>query len=244
MFASSVSVPSFAVYKRLTPEFMAASTAKLAKSKSVQSEVEYFKNKVSRLQEVDDVFKDSRLMRFILQSYDLADQIQYPARIKQIMKDDPAASGTLLQRMTSPGYRDINAAMDFFKSGLTKLKSEALQADIIARYQSARNVDQVSQLSPNLEDALYFERKIGKVKNGYEILGDRALFNVARSALNLPPYVSAGNIERLKIMIESKLDMGKLNDSKYVKGLIERFLVLKDIETRQSEGGGLINMFA
>ncbi|MCA3664378.1 MAG: hypothetical protein INF06_10995, partial [Methylobacterium sp.] len=60
---------------------MATSTAKLAKSKSVQSEVEYFKNKVARLQEVDDVFKDGRLMRFILQSYDLADQIQYPARI-------------------------------------------------------------------------------------------------------------------------------------------------------------------
>jgi len=244
MFASSGSVPSFAVYRRLTPEFMAASTAKLAKTRPVQSEVEYFKNKVARLQEVDDVFKDGRLMRFILQSYDLADQIQYPARIKQIMKDDPAASGTLLQRMTSPGYRDINAAMDFFKSGLTKLKSEALQNDIIARYHSARNVDQITELGPNLEDALYFERRIGKVKNGYEILGDRALFNVARSALNLPPSVSAGNIERLKVMIESKLDMSRLNDSKYVKGLVERFLVLKDVETRQSQGGGLINMFA
>jgi hypothetical protein len=56
--------------------------------------------------------------------------------------------------------------------------------------------------------------------------------------------VSAGNIERLKVMIESKLDMSRLNDSKYVKGLVERFLVLKDVETRQSQGGGLINMFA
>lgn len=244
MFGSSASVSSFAVYRRLTPDFMAASTAKLAKSKSVQSEVEYFKNKVARLQEVDDVFKDGRLMRFILQSYDLADQIQYPARIKQIMKDDPAASGTLLQRMTNPGYREINAAMDFFKSGLTKLKSASLQADIIARYQSARNVEQVSQLSPNLEEALYFERKIGKVKNGYEILGDPVLFNVARTALSLPSYVSASNIDRLKLMIESKLDMSRLKDTKYVKGLIERFLVLKDVETRQTEGGGLLNMFA
>jgi hypothetical protein len=101
MFALSASVSSFAVYRRLTPDFMAASTAKLAKSKSVQSEVEYFKNKVARLQDVDDVFKDGRLMRFILQSYDLADQIQYPARIKQILKDDSTASGTLLQRMTN-----------------------------------------------------------------------------------------------------------------------------------------------
>ncbi len=38
--------------------------------------------------------------------------------------------------------------------------------------------------------------------------------------------------------------MTKLNDSKYIKGLIERFLVLKDVETRRNEGGGLVNMFA
>ncbi|MCA3675282.1 MAG: hypothetical protein INF05_09765, partial [Methylobacterium sp.] len=66
----------------------------------------------------------------------------------------------------------------------------------------------------------------------------------ARTALSLPSYVSASNIDRLKVMIESKLDMSRLKDTKYVKGLIERFLVLKDVETRQAEGGGLLNMFA
>lgn len=244
MLGSSVSISAFAVYKRLTPDFMATSTAKLAKSKSVQSEVDYFKDRVSRLQSVDDVFKDNRLMRFILKAYDLDDQMQYPARIKQIMKDDPTSPTALVRRMTNPGYREINAALDFFKSGLTKLKGEALQKDIITRYQSARNEEQVSQLSPNLEEALYFERKIGKVRNGYEILGDPVLFNVAKTALNLPSFVSASKIERLKDTIESKLDMTKLNDSKYIKGLIERFLVLKDVETRRNEGGGLVDMFA
>ena len=244
MSALSLSVPSFAIYRQLTPEYMERTTAKLAKSKSVQNEVEYFKNKVSRLNSVDDVFKDGRLMRFILKAYDLDDQMQYPARIKQIMKDNPDDSKALLQRMTNPGYREINSALDFFKSGLTKLKGEALQKDIIAKYQAARAEDQVSDLSPNLEEALYFERKIGKVKNGYEILGDPVLFNVAKTALNLPSSIGAGNIDRVKTLIESKLDMTRLNDKKYVKGVVERFLVLKDVETRRSDGGGLIDMFA
>lgn len=244
MLGSSVSVSSFAIYKRLTPAYMAENTAKLAKSSSVKNEVEYFRNKVSNLQSVDDVFKDGRLMRFILKAYDLEDQMQYPARIKQIMKDDPTNPRALLQRMTNPGYREINSALDFFSSGLTKLKGEALQKDIITRYQSARNEDQIAGLSPNLEEAFYFERKIGKVRNGYEILGDPVLFNVAKTALNLPASVSGSNIERLKVLVESKVDMTKLNDTKYVKSMIERFLVLKDVETRRNEGGSLIDMFA
>lgn len=244
MFGSSVTVSSFAIYKRLTPAYLAESTAKLAKSSSVKNEVEYFRNKVSNLQSVDDVFKDGRLMRFVLKAYDLEDQMQYPARIKQIMKDDPTDPRALLQRMTNPGYREINAAMDFFVSGLTKLKGEALQKDIISRYQSARSDDQLAELSPNLEDALYFERRIGRVRNGYEILGDPVLFSVAKTALSLPSSVSASNIDRLKALVESKVDMTKLNDTKYVKSMVERFLVLKDVETRRNEGGGLIDMFA
>ncbi len=78
MLGSSVSISAFAVYKRLTPDFMATSTAKLAKSKSVQSEVDYFKARVSRLQSVDEVFKDNRLMRFILKPMTLKTSCSIP----------------------------------------------------------------------------------------------------------------------------------------------------------------------
>lgn len=244
MLLASNAFPALPLYKRLTPDFMTANTIKVSKSASVQTEVAYFKERVGKLENVDDFFKDSRLMRFALTAYSLEDQLQYPARIKQIMKGDASNPQALVRRMTSPGYREINAAFDFYNSGLTKLKSASFQAEITARYYSARNEQSISEMSPDLADALYFERMIGKARSGYDILGDPTLFAVAQKALNLPPQVSSSKIERLKLMIESKLDMKRLNETKYVKDLVERFLVLKDVETRKSAGGGLIDIFA
>lgn len=244
MLLTSNAFPAYPLYKRLTPEFMNANTLKVSKSSVVQNEVAYFKARVARVETVDDFLKDSRLLRFALEAYSLSDQLQYPARIKQIMKDDATDPRSLVRRMTSPGYREINAAFDFFKSGVSKLKSSAFQTEIIARFHSARNEQSISEMSPDLADALYFERMVGKVRSGYDILGDPTLFGVVRKALNLPPAVSSSKIERLKVMIEEKFDLKRVNDTKYVKGLVERFLVLKDVETRQNQGGGLINMFA
>jgi hypothetical protein len=244
MLLTSNAFPALPLYKRLTPDFMTANTIKVSKSASVQSEVTYFKERVARLENVDDFFKDSRLMRFALTAYNLEDQLQYPARIKQIMKGDASNPQALVRRMTSPGYREINAAFDFYSSGLTKLKSASFQSEITARYYSARNAQSISEMSPDLADALYFERMIGKVKSGYDILGDPTLFAVAQKALNLPPQVSSSKIERLKVMIEEKFDLKRVNDTKYIKSLVERFLVLKEVDTRKSAGGGLIDIFA
>lgn len=244
MFVTSSVLSAYPLYQRLTPEFMAENTKKVSKSASVQNEVAYFKARVARIETVDDFLKDGRLLRFALKAYNLEDQLQYPARIKQIMKDDPTDPRALVQRMTSPGYREINGAFEFFKKGLTKLKSEAFQQEIVARYYAARNVDTLTETSPDLAEALYFERMIGKAKTGYDVLGDRVLFAVVIKALNLPVQAASTQIERLKTLIESKLDFKRLNEPKYVKSLVERYLILKDVESRRNEGGGLIDMFA
>lgn len=244
MLTASNAFPAYPLYKRMTPQFMQANTLKVSKSAEVQAEVTYFKTKVARTDNVDDLLKDTRALRFMLKAYDLEDQLQYPARIKQILKGDPSNPNALVNRMTSAGYRQINAAFDFFNSGMSKLKTESFQAEVVAKYYSARGEQSLSELSPDLADALYFERMIGKARNGYEVIGDPILFDVAKRALNLPPLAGSAKIEKLKALIESKMDFKKLNDVSYVKKLAERFLVLKDVETRQSQGGGLIDIFA
>jgi hypothetical protein len=244
MLTGSSTFPALPLYKRLSPDFMLTNTRKLSKSAVVQSEVTYFKTKVARLRSVDEFFKDKRLLRFALKAYNLEDQMQYPARIEQILKGDASDSASIVSRMRNAGYREINAGFDFFKSGLAKLKGESFQQELIGRYYAAENERSLGEMNPNVADVLYFERLIGKVKSGYEILGDPILFNVVKTALNLPPQVSGSKVERLKIMIESKFDMTRVKDSKYIKGIAERFLALKDVETRRAEGGGIIDMFA
>jgi hypothetical protein len=160
------------------------------------------------------------------------------------MKDNPDDPNALVRRMTSAGYREINAAFDFFKSGVAKLKDPEFQKSLIAKYQTQRYEISLGEINPNISDALYFERMIGKAKNGYEVIGDKVLFEVTKTALNMPSGAVSAKIERLRQWIEREMDFTKLDDPAYVKKLSHRFLMLKDVEAHKSTSNGLIDIFA
>ena len=61
-------------------------------------------------------------------------------------------------------------------------------------------------------DALYFERNAGKIKNGYDILGDNVLRAVVTYTLDLPPQIAVQSVEKQKQLIESKLDIKKFQN--------------------------------
>lgn len=244
MFGTSSVISAYPLYRQLTPAYVSQQTAKMAKSATVQSEIAYFKKKVETIKTPDEFVKDYRLLKFALTAYGLEDQLQYPARIQQIMKDDPEDPRALVRRMTSVGYREINAAFDFFKSGVTKLKDPNFQQTLIAKYTSQRYEISLGEINPNISDALYFERMIGKAKNGYEVIGDKVLFEVAKTALNMPPGAVTAKVERLRQWIEREMDFKRLNDPAYVKKLSHRFLMLKDVEAQKGSSRGLIDIFA
>lgn len=245
MISSFSTISAYPLFKSLTPTQMEANKAKYAKSAKVQTEVNYFKAKAAKVQTVDELLKDYRALKYMLTAYSMEDQLQYPARIKTILKDNAADSAALVNRMSSAGYREINAAFDFFKKGVANLKDSAFLDKLAKKYSDSAYELSLGDISPDLADAFYFQNKIGAVKNGYEVIGDKVLFSVIKTALNIPNAAAAsGKVEKLKAWIERDLDFKRLNDATYIRKLAERFLVLKDVENRKGESSGLIDMFA
>ncbi|WP_284179988.1 DUF1217 domain-containing protein [Rhabdaerophilum sp. SD176] len=243
MLAGNI-ISGYALFKSLSTDKVAVNTARFAKSATVEKEIEYFRERVGNMATPEDFLKDYRLLKFVLTAYDMEDQLEYPARIKQILRDDPSNSNALVNRMTNAGYRTINADFSFFSKGTEKLKDTSFIDGVIEKYKNARYEISLGELNPAVSDAMYFQRKISSVKNGYEIIGDPVLFDVALTALNLPRSAAATKVERLKVTIESKLDMEKLSDATYTRKLVERYLVLKDVQNMQSQSDGLLGMFA
>lgn len=242
--AAGFSVSGYAVFQSLTPQKIAIGQAKLAKSASVKGDIEYFRAKAAKCKTPDDFLKDYRLLKFALMSYSMEDQLEYPARIKQIMKDDPSDKTALVSRMTASGYKEINADFAFFSKGVKNLQDPKFLDKIVKKYEQSQYEISLGNTNPALTDALYFQRKIGAVTNAYQIIGDPVLFSVVKTALNIPAAAVTGDVKRLKQWIEQKVDMKKLTNAPYIKKLVDRFLVLKDVETRESSGGGLLDIFA
>lgn len=238
------SISGYALYKSLSADKVAANTARFAKSGSVQSEIDFFRQRVSTIKTPDEFLKDYRLLKFALTAYDMEDQLQYPARIKQILKDDPSSKSALVNRMTNAGYRQINADFAFNTKGVENLKNATFIDGLVEKYKNARYEMSLGDLNPAVADAMYFQRKVSKVKTGYEIIGDPVFFDVALTALNIPRSVAATKVERMKATIENKLEMSKLSDPTYVRKLVERYLVLKDVENLKGQSNGLMGIFA
>lgn len=241
---SDLSVSGYAIFQSLTPTRMATGVKNIAKSAAVKGDIEYFRTHAPKCKSVEDFLKDYRLLKFALTGYSMEDQMQYPARIKQILKDDPTSRTALVNRMTNAGYKEINKDFDFFKSGTKNLQDPAFINKLVDKYNQAEYEISLGNANPALTDALYFQRKIGAVKNGYEIIGDPVLFSVVKTALRIPQNAVVGDVKRLKAWIETKFDLKKVNDAAYVKKFVGQFLALKDFESQKSQGNGMLDMFA
>ncbi len=244
MFSRNLSLSAFPIYQSLTPEVLATNKARYAKSATIASEATYFRAKLATVKTVDEFLNDYRALKFALTAYSMADQMEYPARIKAILKDDKSDRAALVNRMTSPGYKEINAAFNFFKGGIAKLKDAAFVNTLVQKYSDAQYEQSLGTLNTSISDALYFERKIGAAKSGYDIIGDPILFDVVKTALNISSAGTQTKIERLKAWVERDLDMKRLNEPAYVKKIVNRFLVLKDVEQQRSSSNPLLDMFA
>ena len=124
--ASSVSLFSaYPLYQSLTAERKAVDQAKFAKQPNMQKEIEYFRSKVGTIETPEAFIKDFRLLKFALTAFSMESQLQYPARIKQILLSDPADSKSLVNRMSDSSYRTLNRAFNFAEGGVEKLSNSA-----------------------------------------------------------------------------------------------------------------------
>lgn len=240
-----INFAGFPLYQRLKPDVLVAEKAKFGERSTVQREIAYFREKAAQVTTPEEFLKDYRLLKFTLEAYGMASQIQYPFRIKQILTSDPLDPDALLNKMSDPSYQEINSAFDFHWSGVAKLSDPAFLAEIERKYTESKYEEDLGTMNKDLPNALYFERKIKNAINGFSVIGDPILFDVVKTVFNIPNSAVVGSVERTREWIDREFDFTKINDSKYVQNIVQRYLVLKDVQNIQSSGGAtLLDMFA
>ena len=63
---------------------------KMAARKDVKAEVDYFKNNIQSVKSVDDLFKDRRMMQFILDATDLGKETDKMGLLKKVLTQKAA----------------------------------------------------------------------------------------------------------------------------------------------------------
>jgi hypothetical protein len=198
---------ALALYQSLERTDPATAMTKFRSSAAVERDVKAFKEQLASVKTTDELFKNRRLMGFVLTAYGLETELNYMGRIKGVMMSDLSKPTSIANILKDRRYREIAGDLQMFKTGVDLLKNPATTQKVVDRYVAAQYELSISKENPALREARYFAQNIGKVSNVYEILGDNVLRKVVTSALGLPDQIAIQPIETQAELIKRRLDI-------------------------------------
>jgi Protein of unknown function (DUF1217) len=246
MFAalgSTARLPGIALFSRYTTGNLEAEIEKFAKRPNIKRQIEEFREGVAKLKTPEDFFKNYKVMKFALSAYGMESQVQYPARIKQVLMSDPDDRRSVANRMADERYRQIMVDFGFVKEGMANLQDPKYVDFLVNGFVTTEFEKDAGNLNPAVTEALYFRRKIGKLTKTNQLYADVQLFDVVKEALAIPSSAVNMPVKQLTEQVERGFDVTRVGDSAYVDKFIKRYLAMKDMGGQQASGSALIGIF-
>jgi hypothetical protein len=200
---------------------------RVAQSPMTARDVAYFRENIGNIKSIDDFMKDDRIYRFALKAHGLEDMAYAKAFIRKALEEGIETDRTFAKRLSDKRYSELVETFNFVRFGETTTIFERVKTGTVERFLRQTLEEQEGAKNEGVRLALYFERKIGAIDSGIQILGDPALRKVVLTALGIPTQASSSNIDRLAADIDRRVDFEALkNDPKELAKFMSRFTSL------------------
>jgi hypothetical protein len=202
--------------------------AAFRKSGVVARDIEYFRKNIGKVESADELVKDYRLYRVVLSAYGLDAQINSQALMKKVLAEDWSDPKAMANRLVDSRYREIAKAFNFHFFGNIKLKTTSFVEGVMDRFVTAEFEKSTENTNPGVRLALYFKRMAPNITSWYQVLGDKPLYEVVRTALQIPAAGSQTGIDGQAKLLERRIGLANLKDPAALERLIGRFLANYD----------------
>jgi hypothetical protein len=200
----------------------AALQERFATRRDVAADMARFRERAPQVADVEALLKDRRSLTVVLESFQLESEIDKRAMLRKVLTEDPAAEGSLVNRLTDPRWKQL--AQAFAGRGTAPLANGALVERLVSGALTNRYEKAMGDANPGLREALYFRRMAGSVSTIPQLMSDRALATVARGALGLPEQFGLLGFEQQRDLLTRRIDVADLKDPKAVSRMAQRYL--------------------
>ena len=213
-----------------------------AEEASATAENIYYHNTISRVRSLDGFLEDKRLVAYVLKAYGLEGERISNDVLRDVLTSDPMDKDSFVNRLSDNRLRDLAAAFNFTSDGRI---GRAPAQQVQSRSAILRTIDlntrqtmesEAGSQNEGVRLALYFQRKAVDIDSPFDILADKALFEVVRTSLALPASMSGADIELQAAMITKRLNLADLQDPEKLEKFLARFSALYDLENGVSTG--------
>ncbi|MGK2740949.1 DUF1217 domain-containing protein [Tepidicaulis sp. LMO-SS28] len=208
----------------------------VANESFTKREVAYFRENISKVATGDELMEDYRLYRFAMKAFGLESEIYAKGLMRKVFDEGVADKKSTANLMSDEAYRDIATAFGFAETGNLNMLFEHNVDDIVDKYLKLELEERVGESNQGVRLALYFERKIGDVEDWYSVIGDPALYEVARTMLGLPQEFVQTDVDKQVAYFEKRLPIEDLKDPAKLDKWMQRFTAMWDVAQTPATG--------
>ncbi|EKV26545.1 Flagellar basal-body rod protein FlgF [Caenispirillum salinarum AK4] len=197
---------------------------------AIKRETDYIRENIGTKASIDEVTDDYRLWQSITTAFGLEDQAYAKAMLKKVIREGATDREAMANQMVDPRYKELASFFEYDKLGMLNAQSPKWVDKLVEKYETAQFEKAVGESNENLRLAMYFERKVKSVKSWYQILGDKAMYQVALKMGGLPKEYAQVDIDKQAEYFKDKLPLEDLKDPKKLEKLLQSFLARADAE--------------
>ena len=208
----------------------------LEKEQYIQREAAYFRANIGKITSGEELIADYRLYNFAMKAFGLGSELYAKGIMKKVFAEGVVDKTAMANKLVDSKYREIATAFGFAEAGNLKMSVARNVESVVEKYLTQELEERVGEDNQGVRLALYFERVAPNLDNWYEVLGDTALAQVARTAFGLPEEFAQTNIDRQAAYFESRMKIEDFKDPARLKTFMQRFTALWDV-TQDPAGG-------
>ena len=162
--------------------------------------------------------------------------------LRRVLTSDPLDKDSFAARQSDTRYRDLAAAFNFTADGgIGRTPEEQAQTRSNILKTLDFNTRQTLEGEAGAENegvrlALYFQRKAAGINSAFDILADKAIFEVVRTALALPVSMVQADIEVQADILIKRVNPQDFKDPAKLEKFISRFAALYDVSNSGTSG--------
>lgn len=196
----------------------------------VRTETAYYLANITDVKSVDDLMADSRLYDYALAAYGFDPATEDKKLIRSVIEGGVSNPDSVANKLENKAYAGLAAAFNFEKYGEAATTYNPAQQPTVDKYMRQTLEENAGSSNEGVRLALNFQRKATTITNWYDVLADKALSTVVRTALGLPDSFATADIDKQAAFFESKLDIVDFSDPAKLEKFISRFTTLYEID--------------
>ncbi|WP_062212619.1 DUF1217 domain-containing protein [Aureimonas sp. AU12] len=219
-----------------------------AKKAVVKADTQRYLEATGAIYSIDGLLADEKTVRYALTAYGVKDTDISKADLRKILTSDLSDPKSFANAQTDKAVAKFAAAFNFETDGSLENTGSGAQSGAARRttdnlYLLQTLEEQSGETSEGTRLALYFLRNAPNVTTAYGLLADKALFQVARTALGLPDGMSSMDVAKQAKLLESRIDFTDFADPAKLDKFIARFAGMYDVASTDASSSPILALF-